>query len=251
MKKADFTNELIDINFNIILFTKGRCSIKISQNKYNSKENTIFIINPLKKYYIYDASDDLEYYQITIDIFKLKKIAFSPLKKDFFPDNIQNTIENDTLFSSLIKYCDSAIENKKTPSKLHHKFQYIFENIIDIIKGDYYTKKEELYMINKILDILIYNPTLSIQKLIKALNKDLEYVEDLLKRNINISLKQLYIQCKLYKSKRKLKLSSNVSEIAYDLGFYDQSHFTKYFKKNFILTPKQYQKNLVILEKVS
>ncbi|MFQ5637356.1 MAG: helix-turn-helix domain-containing protein [bacterium] len=37
--------------------------------------------------------------------------------------------------------------------------------------------------------------------------------------------------------------SGLVTEIAYQVGFYDQAHFSKHFKKQFGCSPSQHQKH--------
>ena len=40
-------------------------------------------------------------------------------------------------------------------------------------------------------------------------------------------------------------LNSNISEIAYEVGFSDPNYFSKVFKKTYKLTPTAYRKQLV------
>lgn len=52
------------------------------------------------------------------------------------------------------------------------------------------------------------------------------------------------IQARLRKSRSLLKYGHSISETAMMLGFHDQSHFHRHFKKSMGVTPKQYIKTL-------
>lgn len=49
-------------------------------------------------------------------------------------------------------------------------------------------------------------------------------------------------QFRINRAKQMLRSGLAINEVALSVGFYDQSHFHRYFKKNMGLTPKQYSK---------
>lgn len=49
-----------------------------------------------------------------------------------------------------------------------------------------------------------------------------------------------YLVCKMKKSQKVLIKQNSVIETTYDIGFFDQSHFTKLFKKHIGVTPGKY-----------
>ncbi|BCZ34707.1 hypothetical protein GVanDAA620_25970 [Enterococcus faecium] len=52
-----------------------------------------------------------------------------------------------------------------------------------------------------------------------------------------------FIECtKMTEAKKMLKAGEDLSNITYQLGFGSQSHFTNFFKKYAMVTPKQYSK---------
>ena len=52
-----------------------------------------------------------------------------------------------------------------------------------------------------------------------------------------------FIECtKMTEAKKMLKAGEDLSNITYQLGFSSQSHFTNFFKKYAMVTPKQYSK---------
>jgi AraC family transcriptional regulator len=65
------------------------------------------------------------------------------------------------------------------------------------------------------------------------------------KKLVGVTPYQYLIDKRLEQAKLLLSQpNANIGAIAYDLGFNDQSHFTRAFKGHFKLTPKQYQKQL-------
>ena len=52
------------------------------------------------------------------------------------------------------------------------------------------------------------------------------------------------IVMRINRAKELLKQGDNIASIATDLGFTDQSHFHRNFKKMVAATPKQYKKDL-------
>jgi AraC-like DNA-binding protein len=53
---------------------------------------------------------------------------------------------------------------------------------------------------------------------------------------------------RLNKSKKLLVKGNTLVDTALDCGFFDQSHFSNYFKKYFGISPKQYANNFLNIE---
>ena len=70
-----------------------------------------------------------------------------------------------------------------------------------------------------------------------------------IKSILNKSTSEIISERLLIECKRQLLYSTNsISEIAYDLGFEDNSYFTKFFKKQTAITPKEFRSNLLSAE---
>ena len=64
----------------------------------------------------------------------------------------------------------------------------------------------------------------------------------MLKEKKGITLRQYIISYRLKRSMKMLELTKkSVAEIAEECGFTDSSYFTKTFKANFNMTPKEYR----------
>ncbi|GAK87257.1 transcriptional regulator AraC family [Vibrio ponticus] len=50
---------------------------------------------------------------------------------------------------------------------------------------------------------------------------------------------------KIKRSKHMLKRGDTISEVALELGFSDQAHFQRHFKRKLCVTPKFYQSHFI------
>ncbi|MBC3886736.1 helix-turn-helix domain-containing protein [Acetobacterium paludosum] len=68
------------------------------------------------------------------------------------------------------------------------------------------------------------------------------------KKNIGLSPHRFQIQNRIRKSQHLLQNGAGLTETALAMGFYDQSHFIKYFKKIVGITPSEYIDSLESLK---
>lgn len=68
------------------------------------------------------------------------------------------------------------------------------------------------------------------------------------KKTIGLSPHRFQIQNRIRKAQRLLTNGSTITETAQSTGFYDQSHFIKYFKKIVGITPSEYLESLKFLD---
>ena len=116
------------------------------------------------------------------------------------------------------------------------------------ISGDYADKNEN----NLALQIIsyihqhIYDPVkLRAEHIATHFNISLHYVGEYFKKQAGENLQQYIIQYKLSLVETRLRYSDmRLNEIAGELGFTDESHLTKTFKKYKGVTPTQYRKNI-------
>jgi AraC family transcriptional regulator len=65
------------------------------------------------------------------------------------------------------------------------------------------------------------------------------YFASLFKRSLGITVYQYVIQCRIERAKQLLKQKKiAIADIGTQVGFVDQSHFTRYFKRIVGVTPK-------------
>ncbi|MBN9386026.1 MAG: helix-turn-helix domain-containing protein [Chitinophagaceae bacterium] len=116
------------------------------------------------------------------------------------------------------------------------------------ISGDYMDKRTDntaLRIINYIHQN-IYDPSkLKAEHLAAHFNISLHYVGEYFKKEAGENLQQYIIHYKLSLVEARLRHSDmRLNEIADELGFTDESHLTKTFKKYKGITPTQFRKNI-------
>lgn len=78
----------------------------------------------------------------------------------------------------------------------------------------------------------------------KQLSLNQQYINRIVKKEMGIPISQYIHQCKIEKAMQLLYSGLSISETAYSLGFFDQSHFYKYFLKYVKISPKVFQTKL-------
>jgi len=90
-----------------------------------------------------------------------------------------------------------------------------------------------------------FNKKLSVEKLAHYFNVSTRSIERYFNQYLNISPELFIIKTRIFKSCDYLRKGINISIVAAECGFYDQSSFTKHFKKHMGLTPLQYVKKYI------
>ena len=98
--------------------------------------------------------------------------------------------------------------------------------------------------VSRILDFIAQNYTkpLALEQIAAAAGLSIFRVSHLVKQNTGKSVLQHIMQLRIQKARQLLERSSlSCSEIAYELGFCDQSYFIKHFKRLTGTTPRRYR----------
>lgn len=105
------------------------------------------------------------------------------------------------------------------------------------------TSKRQLLLVKEFLDDFP-EENVSLDELGKLANLSPYYLVRAFQKQFGLPPHAYQIQAKLRKAKSLLYLGSKISDIAQDLGFHDQSHFHRHFKRAMGVTPGQYLKGL-------
>lgn len=82
----------------------------------------------------------------------------------------------------------------------------------------------------------------SVNEYAKQLNISAIYLTECIKKATGKSAQQVIIEYKLiYAQTILMQMNKSISEIGYELGFSEVSNFTKFFKRNTGITPKQFR----------
>jgi AraC family L-rhamnose operon regulatory protein RhaS len=98
-------------------------------------------------------------------------------------------------------------------------------------------------IINYVQQNIYYNDLIKIEQIAAHFHKTKDYISLYFKKQTGINLKDFIINYKLELVKTRLQYSDlTISEIAAELGFTDESHLNKTFKKKFGQTANHYRR---------
>lgn len=87
-----------------------------------------------------------------------------------------------------------------------------------------------------------YYSNISLNKLAEIAGFSPFYLTKVFTKQIGVSPHEYHLQIRLKKATDLLALGKSPTEVAFEVGFCDQSHFCKAFKKKFGVTPGQYER---------
>lgn len=176
----------------------------------------------------------------------------------------KNSISEHTIYKAVFvpsEYLELAGQNKLGTRKLSHKM--VSEGITDLLVkleqnhsrrdvNDFVSRLCELINCVKSDDRAVSPagisrvPKIDYSLPIKFLAEDAHlsrfYFQRKFKKDCGLTIGQLKQQEKSMKAKALLETGKSPTDVAYELGFFDQSHFIKYFKKMWVVTPKYFKK---------
>lgn len=103
---------------------------------------------------------------------------------------------------------------------------------------------EPFYKILEYIDNHVtQNQKITVAGMAHTFNVSQRYIQRCFQRYFNLTPQSFIIQVKILKACDYLKKGQSIAFVAEECGFYDQSSFTKHFKKYMGITPIQYIKN--------
>lgn len=147
--------------------------------------------------------------------------------------SIQREHNNHTQDYLIIRQCISILLNLVARNLILHDYEQVNENrkAQDIMK-----------MITYIQQHIGHKEKLTLEALASEFSISKNYLGEYFKKQTGISLQDYILDYKLKLVETRLKYSNTrLKEIAFELGFNDESHLSKLFKKYKQMTPSQYE----------
>ncbi len=255
--------------FEIIFVEEGNGQHTINNIKFPYKQNDVFLLAP----------EDTHFFEIekhsTFTHFKFTELLFSskvnlPDRKywlqrieqllhrpNIIPGDVITYEEDRTLIWDIHKVVMKEFENEKI------YYQEIISNAISTILSvivrnisDKFNHTDNNVIINdsRIDQILnhirqnVYDNNLTkINYMADKFNMSQSSISSYFKKVTGESIHQYVTKYKMKLVEyRLLHTEFTIAEIAYQLGYTDESHLTKTFKKHFSMSPKQYRKKLAV-----
>jgi AraC-like DNA-binding protein len=144
-------------------------------------------------------------------------------------------LSQNKIFENIVELF-STIKNKKSKSEVCDS---IFR-INEFMQNSQKQNSNNSISVNK--NIPHINLDLSINELSKEAHLSKYHYQRKFKKKSGLTIGQLKQHDKTTQAKMLLENGQLSTDVAYQLGFFDQSHFIKYFKKMWVISPKFFKK---------
>jgi AraC-like DNA-binding protein len=255
-------------HFEIIYIHTGSGLHIINEHQFDYQAGDVFLLGPQDSHTFRITTPTLFTY------IRFTEIFFGSSHKESSAKNLKQSIEYlfhtpYQSFGSLIKETD---EKKKVENLIRvlleeyaSRKKAFAENIIDHmirsviallarnISAEAFSNQQEDHKQSRALeDILVYvrqhiyyPDKLRMDNLAEQLGYSPNYLSIFFKKQTGESLQQYILRYKLKLVETRLRYSEwNISQIAFELGFSDESHLSKLFKKYYHLTPGEFRKSV-------
>ena len=239
--------------YSIGLICNGSHSFATKERKFTIQKDLIRIINPYELHSTYQSSWSYINFMPTIDLLNtvVADISMNNFKEDY---TIFRSVINDSMAVMYFKNFFTALEENNDPFSIESSgiefFSYLMNrHSIESLKIVNHDKKATSNLMRALeyMNEYFYDSNISLG--------EVSQIADLSKFHFIRQFKKLfgitpayYLKIKrINKAKKLLLQNTPLSQISYECGFFDQSHFTKTFKEFFGYPPMRLQKNSIFL----
>lgn len=211
-------------SYTFIIVEKGSIFYEFKDRSIQIGENELLIIEPFKVH--------------------RNIISQTTIYKAFFiPQNYLVQEEKNIIITHKVNNPNAVYRIKNILNKINQNYsrREIEGWIIEI--GELIVQPQTTHLSHKLANPNIIpelNHDLSIEELAKEAHLSKFHFQRKIKKECGLTIGQLKQQEKTNKAKVLLENGKLSTDVAYELGFFDQSHFIKYFKKMWAITPKNF-----------
>lgn len=229
--------------FSFGVIDSGSADYHNQQRKHHINQGTTVTINPGDAHSCNPDAGEWSYRMLFVDtawIGQLQQEIFTPQGEDYLPFNADfdtaktGFTQFDRLFQSLLLEEETLAAETKLIEFLNSQFRKHFQNQTARIDNYHVLRVRELIMDhldnNWSLDQFSTETGLSRYHLLRSF-----------KAHYGQSPHAYQLDQRIKRAKTLLQNGTSLSDTALQLGFADQSHFQRNFKKRVAVTPKQYQ----------
>lgn len=161
--------------------------------------------------------------------------TYTYLKDDYLDQRFNQIIEHSKL--NYNRYCKMMAELFLIVSKLidHSRSEYF--GTANLQDPEYYTRKAMIYI------EMHYHKKLNVEDIARYLGITRKHFYHIFKEAVNMSPQEYIIIYRIRKASNLMESSNlSISEIARSVGYTDQFHFSKMFKRVMGISPSEYKK---------
>lgn len=228
----------------------GKGKYIVNDEQYSLSKNSFFITMPHTKLaYFPDEKDPWHYFWFDImgekgEVEKLFQII--GFDENQLSHKSTHGKEMISIIEGLVGNTDDDFKiGLSVTSKFYEVCQMLYmEKMTPMFSGN--TVEYSIYEIKNYIQRNYHNPQLQIGDIIKNIAMSHSYLCKVFMESEKVSIKRYLINFRLKKASELLLKESTVKEVAFAVGYTDESHFSKEFKKLYHITPRQYKEDSAV-----
>ncbi len=231
---------------------EGSTKFTCKDKEYILDIGSLFLINPVEVHFCNPKEKrNKNYHMMLLDpkwCYEIQKDIFEEDIKDFVPFEktilkSQELYEEFILLNKLLYTNSFYIEKEE---KLINFLMKIFATECSIKEVNYDNKEDDKIFekVKKILDKNI-NENITLREIEKEVKVNQYKIIRIFKEKIHLTPHAYLMNAKINKAKELMKKGVDIDDVYFLLGFFDQSHFIRNFRKIVATTPKQYQDDIL------
>jgi AraC-like DNA-binding protein len=211
--------------YTLIMVEKGSIDYEFQDKSVKVNETEAFIIEPFK------------IHRNIISLSTAYKAIFVPQK--YIEYGEQNKIITHKVNQPSV--VDNMVDllNKIALKPAKKELNDFVSGLCELLNKLPLKQNENLHSSNSIFPRINYD--LTVQELAKEAHLSKFHFQRKFKKKCGLTIGQLKQQEKTIAAKKLLEKGKLSTDVAHELGFFDQSHFIKYFKKMWATTPKNFK----------
>ena len=230
----------------ILALKNGNSKVIIEDKEIILEKNKLVVINPNEVHFSISNELSKDYYVIYIDrtwYINLQNAVFNTKDVIALSNEIYDLVLVDDFFE-LFDYLYTNNEVIEKELKVFEFFKKVFDTCVDeniVLKIDNRTQIANEFK-NYIEDNI--ESKLTLTQISNALGFSPYHIIRICNQEFGLSANAYIVNKRVHRAKKMIASGMDISQVAIQIGFYDQSHLTNIFKKVFAMTPKAYQNSI-------
>lgn len=225
------------------LVAKGEVGVKIHNKKELVLKKDMLVVFNINQTHKTSKTKLKAYDYFTLH---LNKNICKKLQNEVFKTNeefieLENFIYETSLYENFLEIFYGVLNNTYKHDDLEKALKKLFLNATLKNQNPISYENKLLEKIEEFLLKNIYTP-ISLEEISQELGYSSSYITRIFKKKHGLSPHAFLVNKRVEKARNLLLINKNIdlATLSQEVCFFDQSHFTKAFKKNYSISPKKY-----------